>query len=79
MTQPTDDKDLQGEGNYEASRRYDKAAHEFAQSGKVDDAARAARPLTPEEAEELYRAEQAGKSHSKGEDPAVALPSPAKP
>lgn len=79
MTQPTDDKDLQGEGNYEASRRYDKAAHEFAESGKVDDAARAARPLTPEEAQELYRAEQAGKSHSKGEDPAVAAPSPAKP
>ena len=79
MTQPTDDKDLQGEGNYEASRRYDKAAHEFAESGKVDDAARAARPLTPEEAQELYRAEQAGKAHSKGEDPAVAPPSPAKP
>lgn len=79
MSQPSDDKDLQGEGNYEASRRYDKAAHEFAQSGKVDDAARAARPLTPEEAEELYRAEQAGKSHSKGEDPAVAAPSPSKP
>ena len=79
MTQPTDDKDLQGEGNRDASRRYDKAAHEFAQSGKVDDAARAARPRTPEEAEELYRAEQAGKSHSKGEDPAAAVPSPTQP
>lgn len=77
MTQPTDDKDLQGEDNYDASRRYDKAAQDFAQSGKVDEAARAARPLTPEEAEELHRAEQAGKSHSKGEDPAVASHKPA--
>lgn len=79
MSQPTDNKDLQGEGNYDASRRYDKAAHEFAESGQVEDAARAARPRTPEEAAELYRAEQAGKSHSKGEDPAVAVPLPAKP
>jgi hypothetical protein len=79
MSQDTDNKELQGEGNYDASRRYDKAAHEFAESGKVEDAARAARPLTPEEAEELHRAEQAAKSHSKGEDPAVAAPVPTKP
>ena len=26
---------VQGEGDYEAGRRYDKAAREFAQSGKV--------------------------------------------
>ena len=44
MAQPTDDKDLQGEGNYDASGRYGKAAHEFATSGHVQDAARAARP-----------------------------------
>ena len=74
MTQPTDNKDLQGEGNYDATRRYDKAAHEFAQSGKVEDAARAARPTSPQEAEEMNRAERAGKSHSKGEDPAVPTP-----
>lgn len=73
MTQPTDDsKDLQGEGNYDATRRYDKAAHEFAASGKIDEAARAARPTSPEEAEEMIRAERAAKSHSKGEDPSTA-------
>lgn len=66
--------DIQGEGNYDATRRYDKAAHEFAQSGQVEEAARAARPTSPEEADELRRAEQAGKSHSKGEDPAPANP-----
>ena len=71
MAQPADPKDLQGEGNYDASRRYDKAAHEFVESGKVDDAARAARPTRPEIAEELMRAEREGKSHSKGESPAL--------
>ena len=74
MSEPTDNKDLQGEGNYDASRRYDRAAHEFAKSGQVDDAARAARPTSPEEAAELIRAERAGKSHSKGEDPSTDAP-----
>jgi hypothetical protein len=77
MNQPTDkDKALQGEGNYDASRRYDKAAHEFAESGQVEGAARAARPMSPEEAEAMHLAELAGKSHSKGEDPAVTAPQP---
>lgn len=68
MTQPADNSQIQGEGDYNAGRRYDKAAHEFAESGKVEEAARDARPKTPEEAEEMSRAERAGKSHSKGED-----------
>ena len=69
MTQDADTSKVQGEGDYDAVRRYDKAAHEFAESGKVEEAARAARPKPPEEAEELSRAERAGKAHSKGEDP----------
>ena len=72
MQKPTDDKALQGEGNYDATRRYDKAAREFVESGQVDAAARAARPTSTEEADELKRAEQAGRSHAKGEDPALA-------
>ncbi len=74
MTKPADNQDLQGEGNYDASRRYDKAAREFAESGKVEDAARAAKPDSPEQAEELKRAERAGQSHAKGEDPALTTP-----
>ena len=35
---------VQGEGDYEAGRRYDKAAREFAESGKVEPAARDAAP-----------------------------------
>ena len=71
MGKPTDNKDLQGEGNYDATRRYDKAARDFAESGQVDDAARAAEPRDAAEAEQLKRAEEVGKSRSKGEDPAL--------
>jgi hypothetical protein len=60
--------DIQGEGNYDATRRYDKAASDFAKSGKVDEAARAAQPRDAKEAEQLRSAEQTGRSHSKGED-----------
>lgn len=63
----TSDK-VQGEGDYDAARRYDKAVEEFAKSGKVDRAAHDAAPKTPAEAEELRQAEETGKSHSKGED-----------
>ena len=76
MKPDTDDKDLQGEGNYDATRRYDKAAREFAQSGKVEPAARAATPKDAAEAESLKRAEEAGRSHSKGEDAATTAPKP---
>jgi len=41
------------------------------QSGKVDAAARAAKPQSPAEAEEMKRAEEIGRSHAKEEDPAV--------
>jgi hypothetical protein len=58
---------VQGEGDYEAGRRYDKAAREFAESGKVEPAARDAAPGSTEEAEEMQQAEETGKSHSKGE------------
>ena len=34
--------DLQGEGNYEAGKRYQKEQHEFAQSDKVEEGARQA-------------------------------------
>ena len=58
---------VQGEGDYEAGRRYDKAAREFAESGKVEPAARGAAPDSAEEAEQMQQAEETGKSHSKGE------------
>ena len=63
---------VQGEGDYEAGRRYDKAAHEFAESGKVERAAQDAAPGSDEEAEKMQQAEEAGKSRSKGEGPLVS-------
>lgn len=74
MNSPGKDKDLQGEGNYDATRRYDKAQREFVEAGKVDAAARAAKPRDAAEAQEMRRAEEAGKSHAKGEDPALTDP-----
>lgn len=61
----------QGEGDREAARRYDEAQQAFVQSGQVPQAAADAAPTSPEEAEELARAEQAGKARAKGEDPTV--------
>jgi len=73
MSKPQDPKkpDIQGEGNYDATRRYDKAATDFVKSGKVEQAARDARPKNEAEAESMKKAEQEGKSHAKGEDPAL--------
>ena len=66
--------EVQGEGDYEAARRYDKAAREFAESGKVEEAARDAKPSSAEEADELRRAEREGKSHATGKDPRLNEP-----
>ena len=65
---------VQGEGDYEAARRYDRDQREFVQSGRVDQAARDARPQDQREAEEMARAEDEGRSHSKGEDPLLEDP-----
>lgn len=67
----TDSKPLQGEGDYASDRRYTEAAQSFAKSGKVEQAARNAKPASPDEAKDMQRAEKEGESHSKGEDPAL--------
>jgi len=58
-----------GEGNYKASREYTDATVEFVKSGRVDEAARNAKPRSPQEQEEMRKAEQAGRTKSKEEDP----------
>lgn len=65
---------VQGEGDYVAGRRADKAQSDFAQSGKVEKAAQDAQPQNAEEAAQIEQAEQAGKSHSKGEAPGDLKP-----
>lgn len=61
-----------GEGNYAASRQYNDATKDFAQSGRVEAAARAAAPRSESDAREMQNAEAEGKRHAKGEDPALA-------
>jgi hypothetical protein len=60
--------DLQGEGNYDAARRYRKALGRFIADDRVESAAANAVPASQAEADELARAEQAGRQHSRGED-----------
>jgi hypothetical protein len=62
---------VHGEGNYAASRQYNDATREFAQSGRVDQAARNAAPRSDAEAKDMQAAEAEGKRHAKGEDPAL--------
>jgi hypothetical protein len=60
---------LEGEGSYTASKSYDKAAEDFAKSGKVDKAAREAESaFDATEGSGLREAETEGKSHAKEED-----------
>jgi hypothetical protein len=62
----------EGEGNRTAAREYNKAQSDFAKSGKVQQAAEdAAVAVDGPEGEELRRAEEKGKQHSHGEDPAL--------
>lgn len=62
-----------GEGNYQATRNYDRAATAFARSGAVKPAAKAAAPRTRQEAADMAQAEAEGRARSKGEDPALHL------
>lgn len=70
--------EVHGEGNYEASRQYNEATKKFVDSGRVDEAARAAAPKSGADAESMLRAEEIGRSRAK-DDPAVKEPDPADP
>jgi bacterioferritin len=52
---------LQGEGDYEAARRYDSEQRKFVKRGNVQAAARAAAPKNKREAEEMEMAEAIGR------------------
>ena len=55
-----------GEGNYKASKDYNDRTKDFVESGKVEDAAQKAKPQNQQEAREMEKAEEEGKSHAKG-------------
>jgi len=63
---------VHGEGNYAASKQYNDATRDFAQSGRVEGAARGAAPKSDDEASQMQAAEAEGRRHAKGEDPALS-------
>ncbi|MEJ0084155.1 MAG: hypothetical protein WDO72_00600 [Pseudomonadota bacterium] len=62
---------VQGEGDYEAARRFRKRSENYVANNDVEKAALRAAPQTSREAEDLEAAEAAGKKRAKGEDPAL--------
>jgi uncharacterized protein (TIGR02284 family) len=69
----------EGEGNKTAAKEYNEETTKFAHGGKVEQKAKEAeRARGGPERETLERAEQAGKSHAKDEDPQVRQREPAK-
>ena len=60
----------QGEGNWAAAKAFNRDQKKFAESGKVDPAAKdAAKAVDGPEDSELRKAEELGKRHAHGEDP----------
>jgi hypothetical protein len=72
MTQRKDK--VEGEGSYSGTKEYNERQRKFMESGKVEDAARAAQPQSEQEKHEMQKAERIGKQHAKGEDPALRDP-----
>jgi hypothetical protein len=77
--QPRPEERTHGEGNYEASERYNRAAKEHARTHDTEAEAREAAEDLDEHGEELREAERAGKARIAEEDPALAPPQPDSP
>jgi hypothetical protein len=56
---------VQGEGDYESSRRFRKDAEHFLKDANVPELARQEAPKSKVEAEQLKQAEEIGRSHAK--------------
>ena len=65
---------VRGEGDYESAKKFDDEEAAFVKSGRVDKAARDAEPRSQAEANEMKKAEETGKSRSKGEDTSTRKP-----
>lgn len=60
---------VQGEGDYDAARRYRRDVEEFVDGNDTEELARAAQPQSPEEARALESAEAIGRSRARGRRP----------
>ena len=56
---------VQGEGDYEAARRYRTKIENYVRTADIEGAAHAAAPKNKREAAEMAAAEAAGRSHAK--------------
>jgi hypothetical protein len=65
-----------GEGNYEATRKYNEGVKDHVEHHDIDKEAREAAPKSPAEAKEMKDAEREAASRSKGEDPALKSSKP---
>lgn len=65
---------VEGEGSYSGTKDYNERTKDFVDSGKVDEAARNAKPQSEEEAHQMHKAERVGKQRARGEDPALKDP-----
>jgi hypothetical protein len=61
---------VQGEGNYDAARRYRDNVNEFLTHADVEEIAQRAAPASALEARELALAAEKGQLRSRGDDPA---------
>ena len=66
MNDRKDDKE-HGEGNYKATRDYNKGVQEHMQNHDVEKEARDAAPKTDAEARDMERAEEAGRSRARSD------------
>jgi hypothetical protein len=57
---------LQGEGDYESTRRFDDDEQRFLETADVPDLARKAAPKSRQEAADMQQAEEIGRSHAAG-------------
>lgn len=71
---PKTKSEVQGEGDYQAARRYNEGTREFVKDEDVAEAARDAEPQSASEEQQLERAEQAGRQRAKDEDPLLDRP-----
>ena len=55
-----------GEGSYEGTREYQRRTEDYLKKHDVDQDAEAAKPRSEHEARDMERAEEEGRSHSKG-------------
>ena len=64
--------EIQGEGDYDAAKRFNTSERAFVASGKVAQAARDAAPKSAKDATEMLHAEAKGKSRAKGQGSLVS-------